>query len=125
MGAEVEARQFTREDRKRYRDKVRKDLDVLARMLTESHFDFERPMTGLEIELNLVDDDGEPAMRNAEVLAAIADSVVPDRAGSVQHRDQRRPAPAGRGRLHLLRAVGAQVAERRRPPSPGDRRATW
>ena len=73
MGAEVDARQFTREDRKRHREKVRKDLDVLARMLTESHFDFERPMTGLEIELNLVDADGEPAMRNAEVLAAIAD----------------------------------------------------
>ena len=73
MGAEVEARQFSREDRKRYREKVHMDLDVLARMLTESHFDFERPMAGLEIELNLVDSDGEPAMRNAEVLAAIAD----------------------------------------------------
>ena len=48
--------QFTREDRKRHREKVRKGLDVLARMLTESRFDFERPMAGLEIELNLVDD---------------------------------------------------------------------
>src|SRR5918993_466491 len=73
MGAEVDATQFTREDRKRHREKVRKCLDVLARMLTESRFDFERPMTGLEIELYLVDDDGEPALRNAEVLAAIAD----------------------------------------------------
>ena len=73
MGAEVDATQFTREDRKRHREKVRKGLDVLARMLTESRFDFERPMTGLEIELNLIDADGEPAMRNAEVLAAIAD----------------------------------------------------
>src|SRR5215210_8258254 len=73
MGAEVDATTFTREDRKRHREKVRKDLDVLARMLTESRFDFERPMTGLEIELNLVDEHGEPAMRNAEVLAAIAD----------------------------------------------------
>src|SRR3712207_6471019 len=73
MGAEVDATTFTREDRKRHREKVRKCLDALARMLTESHFDFERPMTGLEIELNLVDFDCEPAMRNAEVLAAIAD----------------------------------------------------
>ena len=73
MGAEVDERQFTREDRTRYREKVRRCLDVLARMLTESRFDFERPMTGLEIELNLVDWDGQPAMRNAEVLAAIAD----------------------------------------------------
>ena len=30
-------------------------------------------MTGLEIELNLVDEHGDPAMRNAEVLSAIAD----------------------------------------------------
>jgi hypothetical protein len=73
MGAEVDATTFTREDRKRHREKVRKNLDVLARMLTESRFDFERPMSGLEIELNLVDFDCEPAMRNAEVLAAIAD----------------------------------------------------
>ncbi len=73
MGAEVDATTFTREDRKLHREKVRKDLDVLARMLTQSRFDFERPMTGLEIELNLVDHDCEPAMRNAEVLAAIAD----------------------------------------------------
>lgn len=73
MGAEVDATQFTREDRTRHREKVRRCLDVLARMLTESRFDFERPMTGLEIELNLVDGNCEPAMRNAEVLAAIAD----------------------------------------------------
>ena len=73
MGAEVDARQFTREDRKQHRERVRRGLDVLARMLTESRFDFERPMAGLEIELNLVDTDCEPAMRNAEVLAAIAE----------------------------------------------------
>jgi len=42
-------------------------------MLTESRFDFERPMVGLEIELNLVDERCQPAMRNAEVLEAIAD----------------------------------------------------
>ena len=73
MGAEVDARQFTREDRTRLPAEGPAGLDALARMLTESRFDFERPMTGLEIELNLIDDDYQPAMRNAEVLAAIAD----------------------------------------------------
>ncbi len=73
MGEEVEARQFTRADRREHRDKVRKGLDVLARMLTEARFDADRPMAGLEIELNLVDESCEPSMRNAEVLAAIAD----------------------------------------------------
>jgi hypothetical protein len=73
MGQEVERREFTREDRTRYREKVRQCLDVFARMLRESRFDVDRPMTGLEVELNLVDENCDPAMRNAEVLEAIAD----------------------------------------------------
>ena len=73
MGAEVEATQFTGKDRQAYRAKVRQCLDVFSRMLSESKFEFERPVMGLEIELNLVDTESEPAMRNADVLAAIAD----------------------------------------------------
>lgn len=73
MGEEVDRHDFTREDRSRYRDKVRRCLDVFAEMLRAARFEVERPMTGLEIELNLVDADRDPAMRNAEVLAAIAD----------------------------------------------------
>ena len=42
-------------------------------MLVEHSFDFGTPMTGLEIELNLVDDKWQPDMTNAEVLEAIAD----------------------------------------------------
>ncbi len=79
MGEEVKATVFTREDRQRYRQKVRRCLDVFARMLAESRFDVERPMTGLEIELNLVDDDGDPAMINAQVLDLIAnEAFVPE-----------------------------------------------
>ncbi len=74
MGQDVELRTFTREDRQRYREKVHSCLDVFARMLAESQFDFERPQVGLEIELNLVDDDFEPALKNSVVLEAIADS---------------------------------------------------
>jgi len=75
MGRDINATTFTREDRRRYRLKVRQCLDVFAQMLHESRFDFDRPLTGLEIELNLTDADGEPAMKNAEVLAAIADEA--------------------------------------------------
>jgi len=73
MGKEVSLSTFTREDRVRYRHKVRRCLDVFALMLNEFRFDADRPMTGLELELNLIDKDGEPAMRNAEVLADLAD----------------------------------------------------
>ena len=73
MGREVTSRVFTREDRRLYREKVRRCLDAFARMLRESQFDFERPLTGLEIELNLVDAAYDPAHVNASVLEYIAD----------------------------------------------------
>ncbi|MEV4168548.1 glutamate--cysteine ligase [Nonomuraea sp. NPDC049709] len=63
---------FSRDDRRKYREKVRRCLDVFAQMLRESRFEFDRPLAGLEIELNIVDARGEAAMRNAQVLDAIA-----------------------------------------------------
>ena len=77
MGEEVDAQEFTRADRTRHREKVRRCLDVFARMLREARFDTDDPMTGLEVELNLVDDHGDPALKNAEALAAIADFQEP------------------------------------------------
>ncbi|MFF5973323.1 glutamate--cysteine ligase [Streptomyces sp. NPDC012769] len=73
MGRDVPALVFTRDDRRRFRNKMHTCLDVFARLLRESRFDFELPQVGLEIELNLVDADAEPALRSAEVLEAIAD----------------------------------------------------
>ena len=73
MGEEVGARVFSREDRQQYREKVKRNLDVFARMLAEARFDADHRSIGLEIELNLTDDRGDPAMRNAEVLEAISD----------------------------------------------------
>jgi gamma-glutamyl:cysteine ligase YbdK (ATP-grasp superfamily) len=75
MGEEVDQHDFSREDRTRYREKVRRCLDVFARMLRESRFDADDPMTGLEIEFNLVDDAGNPALKNAEALEAIGDAA--------------------------------------------------
>ncbi len=71
MGEDVAGRTFTREDRARYRDKVHRCLDVLAQMLAEEQFEFDSPLTGMEVELNLIDAEGNPAMRNTEVLASI------------------------------------------------------
>jgi hypothetical protein len=73
MGEDVEAQEFSRADRTRYREKVHRCLDTFARMLSEHHFDTDDPMTGLEVEFNLVDELGDPALKNAEALAAIAD----------------------------------------------------
>jgi hypothetical protein len=73
MGREVTAATFTRADRQRYREKVLRDLDALARMLAEERFVAERRSLGIEIELNLTEDDGAPAMANAAVLEHLAD----------------------------------------------------
>jgi hypothetical protein len=71
MGKDIKAVTFTREQRQLYRERVQVCLDVFARMLAYSHFDFEAPMTGMEIELNLVGRDYRPRMDNAEVLRRI------------------------------------------------------
>jgi hypothetical protein len=73
MGRHVQAQTFSRADRTYYRDKIRANLDALGRMLADATFEADTPMTGLEIELNLVDPAGDPVMRNETVLGAIAD----------------------------------------------------
>jgi gamma-glutamyl:cysteine ligase YbdK (ATP-grasp superfamily) len=76
VGREIQPVKISGEDRRRYREKVRRSLDVLASMLRDQRFDVSEEQVGLEIELNLVDDAGRPSMRNAEVLAEIADPVA-------------------------------------------------
>src|SRR5215204_479672 len=74
MGDDVAVTVFSREDRQRYRAKVKRCLDVFARMLSESRFDAAPGSFGLEIELNLTDEHGDPALLNAKVLEVIADA---------------------------------------------------
>ncbi len=74
MGDEVATATYTREHRQRYREKVQLCLDVFERMLAEQRMEDGGDQTGLEVELNLVDDDGSPAMKNMQTLEAIADS---------------------------------------------------
>ncbi len=74
MGAEISSTSYTREQRQRYREKVRQDLDVFERMLVSHSFEYERQLTGMEIELNLIDEHAMPMMSNAAVLESIADT---------------------------------------------------
>jgi gamma-glutamyl:cysteine ligase YbdK (ATP-grasp superfamily) len=95
MGKDVSRVEFSREDRTRYRQKVRQNLDVFERMLAGSPFDFERPMTGLEIELNIVDDSGDPALRNAELLDAISNADFQTELGQFNVEINVRPRQLG------------------------------
>src|ERR1700734_570163 len=73
MGREIQPIKISGEDRRKYREKVRRSLDVLASMLRDQLFDVSEEQVGLEIELNLVDSTGHPSMQSTEVLAQIAD----------------------------------------------------
>ena len=81
MGKDLSTIAFAPEDRVTYRHKVRRCLDALALMLDAAAFETADGMTGLEIELNLVNDDGRPAMRNAEVLGYLADPTFQSELG--------------------------------------------
>ena len=73
MGRDIQPVKVSGADRRRYRDKLQRSLEVFARMLRDHRFVDDTSQVGLEIELNLVDERGGPSMRNAEVLSAIAD----------------------------------------------------
>jgi hypothetical protein len=98
MGQDVEAREFTGEDRARYRAKVRRNLDVLAAMLGQQDFSVPDPHVGIEIEFNLVDETGDPALRNSETLDAIAAEDFQTELGQFNVEINVPPSPvAGRG----------------------------
>ena len=93
VGDEVSASRFSREDRQRYREKVQLCLDVFEQMLGAATFDDDEQLTGLEIELNLVGDDYQPALVNAEVLSEIADPAYQTELGAYNIELNVEPSP--------------------------------
>lgn len=106
MGDEVAAVEYSHEHRQRYREKVRVCLDVFEKMLAENRMEGGKALTGLEIELNLVDDAGQPAMKNMQALDAIADSSYQTEIGrfNIELNVPPRPLP-GRAAFDLERAL--------------------
>src|SRR6201997_2488435 len=79
-------------------------------MLAQSSFDFERSLTGMEIECNLVDARYQPAMANREVLATIADPAFQTELGAynIEFNVPPRPLP-GESALELESDVRASL----------------
>ena len=73
MGQEIERQEFTPEDRRLYREKVRGDLEALRRIADEDRFERDRDLMGVEIEFHVVDSDGLPKYINDELLASLED----------------------------------------------------
>ncbi|NLU82508.1 glutamate-cysteine ligase family protein [Rhodococcus sp. HNM0569] len=115
MGREVDARTYTREDRRIFRKKVQECVAALERMLRENAFgdDVHRPepLLGMEIEFNLVRRDMTPAMSNSEVLAAIDDeSVFQTELGQFNVEMNVRPRPfSGEETFELERTLRASL----------------
>jgi hypothetical protein len=110
MGDEVTRTEYSREHRMLYRRKVQLSLDVFETMLAQSSFDFDRPLTGMEIECNLVDADYQPAMSNREVLASIADPAFQTELGAynIEFNVPPRPLP-GRSGFELESEIRASL----------------
>jgi gamma-glutamyl:cysteine ligase YbdK (ATP-grasp superfamily) len=72
VGRDIETTQFTREDRRRYREKVKACLQALHQLVDDGRFDTGRRTLGVELEIYLTDDEGQVLPINAEVLGALA-----------------------------------------------------
>jgi gamma-glutamyl:cysteine ligase YbdK (ATP-grasp superfamily) len=110
VGEEVKRTTYDRAHRQEYRRKVQLCLDVFETMLAQSRFDSDRPLTGMEIECNLVDADYQPAMSNQRVLAAIADPAYQAELGryNIELNVPPRPLPGHTG-LDLEAEVRASL----------------
>jgi gamma-glutamyl:cysteine ligase YbdK (ATP-grasp superfamily) len=82
---------YTKQDLRRYRAKTQRCLEALARMLAEDCFSAGPEQMGLELELNLIDANGDPAMANQTVLEHIDDPAFQTELG--QHNIEINVAP--------------------------------
>jgi hypothetical protein len=110
VGEEVKRTTYNRTHRREYRRKVQLCLDVFETMLAQSRFESDQPLTGMEIECNLVDGDYQPAMSNRRVLDAIADPAYQSELGAynIEFNVPPRPLPGHTG-LDLEAEVRASL----------------
>jgi gamma-glutamyl:cysteine ligase YbdK (ATP-grasp superfamily) len=73
MGLPIDREQFTAAEFARYGERLTEQLAALRELLRRPGFGEQEPSIGAEIELHLVDREGEPLAVNAEVLASAHD----------------------------------------------------
>ena len=111
MGDSIRARRFTRQDRARFREQVQRGLEALEIMLGDGWFEeASQPQLGLEIELNLVDGDRNPAMTNEQVLDAIANPGFQTELGRFNVEINVAPRPLGGDSLAELERFFETIA---------------
>ncbi|TCK26936.1 glutamate--cysteine ligase [Pseudonocardia endophytica] len=121
MGQVVDRTSFSRRDRQRYRIKVQRCLDTLDLMLREYPFADSEPMTGVEIEFNLVGSDLTPSLNGRDVLETINAEEFQTELGrwNLELNLPPRPLPGDQWRqlehelLDLLAGAGAKAGDLR------------
>ena len=73
MGLEIDRIDFDDEDRRRFASRLDRSLAVLADLIARPGFGEGEASLGAELEVSLVDERGQPLLRNAEVLRESAD----------------------------------------------------
>ncbi|GAA2337808.1 glutamate-cysteine ligase family protein [Saccharopolyspora halophila] len=110
MGWHVTDRAFKPIDRQRYRNKMQRGLDALARMLNDGNFSFPHQQMGLEMELCLVDEHMEPSMTNLVVLEKISEPIFTTELGQQNIELNVEPRVlAGDSALHLEERIRAAL----------------
>jgi gamma-glutamyl:cysteine ligase YbdK (ATP-grasp superfamily) len=76
MGEEVATSHFSHADFARFQSRLREETDLLRRWFAEARFSAGRPVAGFELEVWLVDGQGQPAPVNEGFLARLGDPLV-------------------------------------------------
>jgi gamma-glutamyl:cysteine ligase YbdK (ATP-grasp superfamily) len=74
MGRDIDTTTFTREDRTRYREKVKGNLAAMSQLIEDGRFETGRRLVGVEMEVYITDASGHAVPINDELLRRIASS---------------------------------------------------
>jgi len=85
MGDEVTGAALRHWDHPAYTARLQAGRAALAQLLTDQRLDRDRPMTGLELELDLVEPNGDPAFANDSVLEHLHTSGDEEALYGAQH----------------------------------------
>jgi hypothetical protein len=76
MGSEIKDTDFTREDFQAFDARLKAETELLKSWIASGRLADDPPRIGFELEAWLLDDDGRPVPRNAEVIARAADPLL-------------------------------------------------
>ncbi|WP_026923573.1 glutamate--cysteine ligase [Glycomyces arizonensis] len=85
MGDEVSGSALAHWNQSAYRAKLQAGREALAQLLADRRLDRGRPLTGIELELDLLERSGDPAFANEAVLQYLHTTVDEEALYSAQH----------------------------------------